>query len=362
MKFSLSALLVIVPLLAAQASAISLPGGGLVGRAGNNKGGGQGGKGGKGQGAATSTTSAANSSATAVAASNGTAASNSTSGGGDPQTSLTLDPSVLASGFEQDGNSPPVAGQVASDTSPNNFINFCAQSKLPITNGKQIKGGSCNPAPMGEIPSVAAMPSTKFVVPMNNQDLKANEAFTIQMAIINMETGSFANAQTNYFAAPQKLNAQGLIQGHSHVVIQKLSSVTQTTPLDPQGFDFFLGLNSAAANGLLFANVTKGLAAGAYRLSSMTTATNHQPCVVPVAQHGPMDDSVVFTVGGVGGIPAATANSTAGAAVASATSSAAPTGANGGAGGAKSVGKGGAGGAGNKGGKGQAPRFIRELY
>lgn len=143
------------------------------------------------------------------------------------------------------------------------------------------------------------------------QDLPANQAFTITMAIQNMETGNFVNAETNYFSAPQQLNAQGQIVGHSHVVVEQLSAIDQTTPNDPNKFAFFKGLNDPAANGVLSADVTAGLPAGVYKLSSINSAANHQPALVPIAQHGSLDDAVYFTVGGAG---AGAANATAGAA------------------------------------------------
>ena len=91
----------------------------------------------------------------AKGASKSSSGKSSQKGGGNLQSSTTLDPSVIAKGFEQNGQQVPTAGQVASLTSSNNFINFCATTKQPITNGKQITGGSCNPAPMGSIPSTA---------------------------------------------------------------------------------------------------------------------------------------------------------------------------------------------------------------
>ncbi|KAI6133872.1 hypothetical protein EV401DRAFT_1583299 [Pisolithus croceorrhizus] len=234
---------------------------------------------------------------TAVAS--GSASSNSTGGGGggnDPQTSLTLDPAVLATGFESNGlgqGQGSEAGEVASLTSSNNFINFCLTvPNLPITNGQQITGGSCNPAPMGVIPSSANMPSAKFVNPSNFATIPPNQDFTVQLAIQGMQTGFFVNADTNYFAAPQQLNAQGQIQGHSHVVIEQLDSLTQTTPLNPSNFAFFKGLNNAAQNGVLSTTVQGGLPEGVYKLSSINTASNHQPLLVPVAQHGSLDDAV----------------------------------------------------------------------
>jgi len=401
MKFSATTLLVILPLLAAQASALAVPESGFARRAGNAKDGqgsfgGKGGKGaaagvaagaaakGKGGAAANSTSSAAGSAATA-AASNATtangAAANATGGGGggDPQTSLTLDPSVICSNFKQDGNETPTPGQSPSLTSQNNFINFCVGQTL--TNGLQIQKGSCNPAPIGMIPPTTQMPTAKFQFPVNMANIAPNTAFTVKMAVSGFETGSFANAEKSYFAAPQQLNAQQQIIGHSHVVIQLMDSITQTTTLDPTKFSFFQGLNSPAVDGVLTADVTNGLPAGAYKISSINTAGNHQPAVVAVAQHGSLDDTVYFTVGGSG---AGASNATAGAAAASSTDAAAAASTSAAAGGkgaaaassaaaaATGAAKGNAGGkganaggsqGGAKGGQGkQGRRFIREAY
>jgi hypothetical protein len=222
----------------------------------------------------------------------GTKGGASNGAGGDLQKSLTLDPSVIAKGFQQDGQATQEPNQVASLTSSNNFINFCAGTGETITNGQQVADGSCNPAPMGSIPSSTNMPSAKFQFPKNLDTIPANKEFIVQMAIQGMETGFFVNAQQNYFAAPQQLNSNGQIIGHSHVVIEEIDSLTQTTPTNPTKFAFFLGLNTAAVNGVLTANVTNGLPAGTYRLGSINTASNHQPCLVPVAQHGMLDDAV----------------------------------------------------------------------
>ncbi|KAM6493145.1 hypothetical protein JOM56_011279 [Amanita muscaria] len=239
---------------------------------------------------ATATTTQS-SSAPASTATNNAATSN------DPQTSLTLDPKVIAKGFENNGQGVPSPGQVASLTSSNNFINFCLTvPNLPITNGQQISTGSCNPAPMGVIPSVDNMPSAKFVFPTNLVTIKANTAFTVKLAMQNMETGNFVNAQQNYFSAPQQVNNQGQIKGHSHVVIEQLTAIDQTTPTDPRKFAFFKGLNGAAQGGILTADVTSGLPAGVYKVSTINTASNHQAVAVPVAQRGSLDDAVYFTI------------------------------------------------------------------
>jgi len=146
------------------------------------------------------------------------------------------------------------------------------------------------------------MPSGKFVFPTNMGTIQSNTNFTIQLAISGMQTGFFVNAQQSYFAAPQQLNDQGQIIGHSHVVIEALSSLTQTTPTDPTKFAFFKGLNAAASGGILTA--TASLPAGVYKISSINTAANHQPVLGPIAQHGSFDDVVYFTVTDDGNAPA----------------------------------------------------------
>ncbi|PIL34550.1 hypothetical protein GSI_03328 [Ganoderma sinense ZZ0214-1] len=240
---------------------------------------------------ATSVASSAAATSTAAAGDNG-AAGNAASGA-DAQSSLTLLNSVIATGFENDGQAVPEAGQVASLTSSNNFINFCAtEPGKPLTNGLQIVTGSCNPAPMGVIAAFTNMPSSKFVFPANGATVPANKDFTIQMAVKNLLTGNFVNAGENYFSAPQQIDAaSGNIKGHSHVVIEALPSLGSTAPTDPTRFAFFKGLNAPAnAAGILTADVPNGLPAGSYRIASINTAANHQPALVAVAQHGALDD------------------------------------------------------------------------
>ena len=211
--------------------------------------------------------------------------------------SLALLQSVIATGFANDGQDQPTAGQVASATSTNNFINFCATvPNKQITNGLQIKEGSCNPAPLGVIASTANMPSCKFVFPKNGQTIAANQDFTLQMAIRNLNTGFFTNPNQNYFAAPQTVDGAGNINGHSHVVIERINSLDQTTPTDPTQFVFFKGLNDKAQNGVLSATVPGGLPAGVYRMASINSSANHQPALVAVAQHGSLDDIVYVSI------------------------------------------------------------------
>jgi len=320
MKFSAAfiSLLFVIPLLVADVDAAAARG---RGRGRKNNGAAKKATGvGAAAAAANSTAvnnSAANSTAVNNAASNSTAAAGNNNAGGE-QASLTLDPKVIATGFEQNGQQVPTAGQVASLTSSNNFINFCLTvPNLPITNGQQIKTGSCNPAPMGIIAATTNMPSAKFTSPTNGQNLQPNTAFTISMAVNHLDTGNFVNAESNYYSAPQQVNGAGDIIGHTHFTVTSVGSFTSTTPEDPNTFAFFKGVNGAAVNGVVSEPVTAGLPAGVYRVCSINTDANHAPCLVAVAQHGTLDDCVYFSVGGAGsgGNPfGGAANSTAAAA------------------------------------------------
>jgi len=269
---------------------------------GNQNKGGFKGFGGKGKGASGSAAVSATAvSSAAAAASSAPANNNAAAGGGsatDLQTSLTLDSSVICSNFTDDGQNPPVAGQSPSLTSTNNFINFCLLTlpETPLTNGAQIITGSCNPTPIGLIPAVDSMPSAKFLFPTNGAVIAANQAFNAQLNIANMQTGVFTNAAKTYFAAPQQLNAQGKIIGHTHIVIEALADgLGQITPNDPNSFFFFKGVDDPDVNGVATAAVTAGVPAGAYRMCSINTSSNHQPAIVPVAQHGSLDDCSYFT-------------------------------------------------------------------
>jgi hypothetical protein len=213
------------------------------------------------------------------------------------QDSLTIDASVVQT--TGTGQNPPVDGQSNALVSKNNFANFCALTlaNTPITNGLQTTTGSCNPTPIGLIPSSDKMPSAKFQNPKNGDTIAANTAFTISLAVKNIQLGTFTNAQQTYFANPQTLNGQGQIIGHTHVVIESIPSLDTTQVTDPQKFIFFKGINTAQnGQGVVTADVTAGVPAGTYRLGTIMSSATHQPCIVPIAQHGLLDDVVYFTV------------------------------------------------------------------
>lgn len=209
--------------------------------------------------------------------------------------SFTLDPSVIQ---KIDGRAQ-AEGESDSLVSDKNFIDFCKGQT--ITNGLQVLEGSCNPTPMGIMPSKQNLVASKIQFPVNFQDIPANQEFTVKIRINNMQLGVFTNPKATYYAAPQFLNGEGKIIGHTHIVMELIESFSSTKVLDPTKFTFFKGINAAAENGVVSQVVTNGLPAGVYRLATINAAANHQPVLMPVAQHGSTDDVVYFTVGGSSG-------------------------------------------------------------
>jgi len=150
---------------------------------------------------------------------------------------------------------------------------------------------------MGDIPASNNMISAVFTNPRSGENPKVGDDITFSVKINNLEAGTFTNPNNTYYAAPQSLQSgQGI--GHTHVSVQDLNN--QQNPANPpnaQTFAFFKGINDASdGQGTLSADLPRGLPAGQYRVCSITSAANHQPVVMPIAQRDPQDDCVRFQV------------------------------------------------------------------
>ena len=87
---------------------------------------------------------------------------------------------------------------------------------------------------MGQIPAKNNMISTIITNPKNGDVIQSGQDFQITLQVRNLQAGFFTNAFATYYSAPQKLNAQGIIIGHTHVTVQDLgASLNPTTPPDP---------------------------------------------------------------------------------------------------------------------------------
>ncbi|KAF8461098.1 hypothetical protein BDZ91DRAFT_387607 [Kalaharituber pfeilii] len=210
---------------------------------------------------------------------------------------LQLNPANVQTGSQSNGQENGANdGQSPSATDNANFINFCTGKTL--TNGLQNRGGSCNGIVMGDLPAARNMVSSIIVSPAPGQDIPANTEFNIVVQIRNLEAGSFTNPDNTYYAAPQALR-NGRVIGHTHVTVQDLGgTLTPNQPPNAETFAFFKGINdNGNGQGRLQATVTNGLPPGFYRVCTMSSASNHQPVIMPVAQRGAQDDCQKFTVG-----------------------------------------------------------------
>ena len=138
---------------------------------------------------------------------------------------------------------------------------------------------------MGDIPASSNMVSTIILDPQPGQNVAADTTFNVTLQTSGLAAGTFTNPDSTYYAAPQQLK-NGNVVGHTHVTIQTLgNSLTPSTAPDPSKFAFFKGINDAGnGQGLLAATVTGGLPAGNYRVCTMSSSSNHQPVLMPVAQ------------------------------------------------------------------------------
>ncbi|KAI7936558.1 hypothetical protein MJO29_015861 [Puccinia striiformis f. sp. tritici] len=171
-------------------------------------------------------------------------------------------------------------------------IDFCLGAT--ITNGAQLDAGSCNPTPMGSIPSKEHMPSVRIIGPSPDDVIPPNTTFDVDIFAHKIELGYFTSPANTYYLAPQQLNKNGLIKGHSHITIERVDGNRIFDTANPV---FFKGVAGRAVNGQVKTSIKDGLPAGLYRISTITSAMNHQPVVLPVARRGAVDDAIYVRVG-----------------------------------------------------------------
>jgi hypothetical protein len=173
--------------------------------------------------------------------------------------------------------------------------NVCKISNLALANGTQNPNGECVETFMGEIPNANNMISTVILFPKDNNVIEESQPFTIRTKTINLRTGFFTDPETQYYIFPQTLDDKGIIQGHSHVVIQEVKN--EDEPLDPKVFSFFKGLDDPSnEQGELNTLVDNGLPAGKYRICTLVSSFSHQIALMPVAQRGNLNKLIVIKI------------------------------------------------------------------
>lgn len=92
-------------------------------------------------------------------------------------------------------------------------------NNLPLHDGTQ-KGNVFNPVPYGEIPQNT--PQVVIQRPGSGRILPLNREIQIRAVVENFQPGFFNDPKTQYGVDPQRLNAQGNLQGHNHACIQRI--------------------------------------------------------------------------------------------------------------------------------------------
>ncbi|PGH32063.1 hypothetical protein GX50_05132 [[Emmonsia] crescens] len=214
---------------------------------------------------------------------------------------LSLHPGVLQKGSELDGEKEALNKDevTPSKTSSNNFINYCDGKTL--TNGTKNKSGSCNGIPMGEIPSTNRMVSTLILAPVTGDVFKVNQSIVFKIAVRNIEMGFYTNSNVTYLSAPQSLNSEGFVQGHTHLTVQFMGpNTTAIEALDASKPIWFKSVNSPHPENKrdgFTSTLDGGLGTpGFYRICTLTAAANHQPVIMPIPNRGAQDDCTKFNV------------------------------------------------------------------
>jgi hypothetical protein len=181
---------------------------------------------------------------------------------------------------------------------------FCKQflgGKVQEADGVQRKDGgqTCSSTPLGLTPSVTQMLQTLITEPASAAVLDASVNNTVAVRTNSLDSGFFNDPNTEYYLVPSTLNAQTKeIQGHQHITVQKLNSLTAVP--DPQVFAFFKGINDVEVdkalkklNAVIPAGTIKE--DGLYRICTISGSDGHQGALSPVMARGSQDDCIRVT-------------------------------------------------------------------
>jgi hypothetical protein len=119
----------------------------------------------------------------------------------------------------------------------------------------------------------------------------------VAVLVNNFDGGFRTNSQNNFMAAPQQLTDEGLVRGYVGIVIEELSSFTQTDPMDPQNFARFQALTTRdTRTGGWSTIVENGLPEGIYRATAFLRAENHQPILASTSVAGATGDIIYVSL------------------------------------------------------------------
>jgi hypothetical protein len=156
-------------------------------------------------------------------------------------------------------------------------------NNLPLHDGTQ-KGGVFNPVPYGEIP--ANTPLVVIQRPGSGRILPLNQEIKIRATVENFQPGFFNDPKTQYGVDPQRLNAQGNLQGHNHACIQRIPADGQVA----SKCDSFVVLEQEGTTNVISGIGPPITVPGRYRVCVDDASGAHYVAVRAFAQQGgPVD-------------------------------------------------------------------------
>jgi hypothetical protein len=156
-------------------------------------------------------------------------------------------------------------------------------NNLPLHDGTQ-KGGVFNPVPYGEIP--ANTPLVVIQRPGSGRILPLNQEIRIRATVENFQPGFFNDPKTQYGVDPQRLDAQGNLQGHNHACVQRIPADGQVA----SKCDSFVVLEQEGTTNVISGIGPPITVPGRYRVCVDDASGAHYVAVRAFAQQGgPVD-------------------------------------------------------------------------
>jgi hypothetical protein len=209
---------------------------------------------------------------TTVAASEAGAATDTTGASGATDTTSPASDTTDTTGADVTTTTAPAGN--GDDGNINN---------LPLHDGTQ-KGGVFNPVPYGEIP--ANTPLVVIQRPGSGRILPLNQEIKIRATVENFQPGFFNDPKTQYGVDPQRLNAQGNLQGHNHACIQRIPADGQVA----SKCDSFVVLEQEGTTNVISGIGPPITVPGRYRVCVDDASGAHYVAVRAFAQQGgPVD-------------------------------------------------------------------------
>jgi len=172
---------------------------------------------------------------------------------------------------------------------------FCKASPFDLVNGKQQTAATCSEVMAGELPRIDRIPSAVILSPVDKEVIQAGTSFRVQVKMSNFACGCASDSSTRWLAEPQRLSHDGLVEGHLHVVVQRVDEL-----LDMTEFEFFQSVvDKQDLNGILTVDLTDDNVIqepGHYRVCAMLGTCVHATIQLPREEQFAIDDCIRISV------------------------------------------------------------------